>query len=324
MTQHGSKDHKTYLVNHAENHRRILPSLFNNPEHSDVVILTQRNGIADGHFLCHKVLLSLHSSHFRALFKSGMLEATSNKVVLEDFDADAVRKTLLYCYNGEVLLDDSDVESVFVVADFLGIADLTLACEEMVKKRVGPDNLSQYLLFAERYNLTSLIQLCHAFLIDNFCKVVQESDFLSLPYESLRVALQSDSLTINSEYEIYEAVVHWLRHDPEREHQAVELLRLVRYPTMPMEDLCRVDDPTISKLLDLQNLVNKAFRHVGSQNIDVNIDVNTEADSTYRRRTMQTGRDFEFCMKEEKWTVPTSGHYHIKASGAKASDGMFK
>jgi BTB And C-terminal Kelch len=75
---------------------------------------------------------------------------------------------------------------------------------QMVKKKVGPDNLSQYVYFAEQFNLTALTQLCHTFLIDNFCKCVRESDFLFLPYDALRVALQSDSLTITSEYEIYE------------------------------------------------------------------------------------------------------------------------
>ncbi len=70
-----------------------------------------------------------------------MLESSSNKVVLEDFDADAVRKTLVYCYNGEVLLDDSDIESVFVVADFLGIADLAVACEEVNAQTVAFDEV---------------------------------------------------------------------------------------------------------------------------------------------------------------------------------------
>jgi BTB/POZ domain len=60
-----------------------------------------------------------------------MSETSTNKVVLEDFDADAVRKTLLYCYTGEVLLQDCDLEHVFVVADFLGIQDLALECEEV-------------------------------------------------------------------------------------------------------------------------------------------------------------------------------------------------
>lgn len=63
-----------------------------------------------------------------------MSETSDNKVVLEDFDADAVRKTLLYCYGGEVFFHDADLESVLVVAGYLGIADLASECEE-VKER---------------------------------------------------------------------------------------------------------------------------------------------------------------------------------------------
>lgn len=65
------------------------------------------------------------------MLRAGMSETSDNKVVLEDFDADAVRKTLLYCYGAEVFFQDTDFESVLVVADYLGITDLASECEEV-------------------------------------------------------------------------------------------------------------------------------------------------------------------------------------------------
>jgi hypothetical protein len=59
-----------------------------------------------------------------------MQETTTNEVVL-DFGADAVRKVLNYCYTGEVLLSDSELESILVVADYLTIPVLASACEEV-------------------------------------------------------------------------------------------------------------------------------------------------------------------------------------------------
>lgn len=68
---------------------------------------------------------------------AGMQETKTNEVVLE-FGADAVRKVLNYCYTGEVLLSDSEIESTLVVADYLAIPVLASACEDVTPDAAQP------------------------------------------------------------------------------------------------------------------------------------------------------------------------------------------
>jgi hypothetical protein len=91
----------------------------------------------DAQFPVHKSLLASVSDYFRAMFCSGMREATSSAVSLQGISADGLRKIVDFIYSGEVQIGMEDVEEILDAATHLQMRHIVNFCTEFLIEQVS-------------------------------------------------------------------------------------------------------------------------------------------------------------------------------------------
>ncbi len=87
--------------------------------------------IEDQSFAAHRRLLSVHSPVFSAMFQSGMKEAETGKVRIEDVDSTTFQLFLEFLYTGTVKSSPIDTVQLYSVADKYQVEALMDLCRFM-------------------------------------------------------------------------------------------------------------------------------------------------------------------------------------------------
>jgi hypothetical protein len=128
---------------------------------------------ADNHpqpteILAHKCLLVPRSEYFRAMFLTGLKEATSRRVPIHvGVRPDVFRRVVRYHYSGVVddELDPEHVVELFVAGNEFGVDALVRPCERLIEGGLDTDNVADLWHMAATFNSTQLKQLCISFLL---------------------------------------------------------------------------------------------------------------------------------------------------------------
>ena len=92
-------------------------------------------------FVAHRCVLSAASPYFRSLFTSGFKENESNVVELQEIKSAAVAgEALRFIYTGEILINASNAQDLFKVADYLIIPSLKTKVSEYLKESIDATN----------------------------------------------------------------------------------------------------------------------------------------------------------------------------------------
>lgn len=149
----------------ADAKARILEGLLehiNQPEFSDVTFIVEGKK-----YFAHKLVLSLISDHFRSMFKSGMVEAKKQEIVIEDVSYPIFSSIMNFLYTGEFQFGaemEGQEHSVDHLHEFLRVSDkymledVKLECEIRLKDYVGTQPRIQE--WAEMYNADNLKAYC--------------------------------------------------------------------------------------------------------------------------------------------------------------------
>ncbi|KAF6257729.1 BTB/POZ protein [Scenedesmus sp. NREL 46B-D3] len=118
------------LTDSLKLHSAVAPSgapFFGSEQLSDCTV------VAGGQTLfCHKLVLSMASSVFRAMFRSGMGESSSSRVEMRDADPEAVTLLLQAIYGQEVVVPLQHLVQLAHLADQYQTAHLTDALVQAV------------------------------------------------------------------------------------------------------------------------------------------------------------------------------------------------
>lgn len=126
----------------------------------------------------------------------------------------------------------------------------------------------------------------------NFVDVVDEEDFLDLPYEIYVNLLRSEGLCIHNELIVLDASVRWLMHDPEKRFKYVDsLMKLVRLPTIPQKLKEKIaqrigDERVKQKLVDWFRMDSEkklVRRSALAESVDSNQNDESKSDSTVKK-----------------------------------------
>ena len=125
--------------------------------------------VVDGFsFQAHRVFLVARSEYFRALFRSGMEEALTNRIVIEDLDPCIFEKVLRFIYSGIVPENILEVALLLLPpADRFGLRGLREACESAVARYVNLENAVKLLLHAHTFSCATLKERCLAEIREN-------------------------------------------------------------------------------------------------------------------------------------------------------------
>jgi len=109
----------------------------------------------------HKVILCARVPYFKRLFESGMQEATSGRIRIEDAEAKYFQQVLRFVYTGQLPEDLAENPEIYVpIADKYGIEELKAASSVAAKKSLKKENIVQTLIMADLHLCGDLKKEC--------------------------------------------------------------------------------------------------------------------------------------------------------------------
>ncbi|CAL1545214.1 unnamed protein product [Lymnaea stagnalis] len=184
-------------------------------------------------FFCHRLVLACVSEYFRAMFQSQMTEATERSISIKDIEEDAMEKLIQYAYTSRIKLSTDNVQSILYAASILQIETVANACSNFMQSHLHPTNCIEVRSFAEAHNRVELIKTTDNYIRDNFISVSQNEEFLSMPIEILASLAASADLNVDSEEQVYTAILSWIKHDTEKRGEFLSsLLAMIKLPLL--------------------------------------------------------------------------------------------
>ncbi|XP_065209116.1 speckle-type POZ protein B-like [Planococcus citri] len=161
-----------------------------NGEFSDMTI-----SVKDKNYPVHKTVLAARSSVFSAMFKSSMQESQKNHITITDIDQDVFEEMLHYIYTGKTKNLAVLAFELLPVADKYDLKDLRTMCEEVLYKKLAPDNALKILILADMHHAKELKILAIRYIKGNSanCKNFKNSEIYKVLTTS-RPELMADML----------------------------------------------------------------------------------------------------------------------------------
>jgi len=153
----------------------IFTNMFESMELSDLVISTK-----DGELKAHKLLLSMRSTVFKAMFAHELKENAEGRVDLKDYDSKVIREMLRYVYTDKV--EDLNLVAcdLLPVADKYDLAGLKELCLQELQGALCADNAVALLQLAELYRAPAVRARALKFIHDNMQQVMKTSQWQTL------------------------------------------------------------------------------------------------------------------------------------------------
>ena len=229
-------------------------------------------------FPAHKNILAASSAYFLGLFTSDMKERYQSEVKLEGLKSFAMDDLLNYIYTGEVEITDENVKELVFAGDYLLIESLKDKGSVYLEETLSPSNCLSVRAFSEKYDCEELIDKSESFILENFVAVSKSEEFLHLRFCEIEKLISLDDVIVESEEQVYEAVISWVKHDVgNRKKDFAQLLSKVRLGCMSKyyiaeyvetEELVR-DDLECTKLLYEAMKSYALFGSQGKPNSDI-------------------------------------------------------
>lgn len=190
--------------------------------------------VVDGQeFPAHKNILAASSAYFLGLFTSDMKEKHQAEVKLQGFKSFVMNDLLNYIYTGEVEITEENVKELVFAGDYLLIASLKEKGSFFLEETLSPSNCLSVRAFSEKFDCEGLIDKSEGFILDNFVAVSKSEEFLHLSFSEIEKLISLDDVIVESEEQVYEAVISWVKHDAENRKEAfARLLSRVRLGCM--------------------------------------------------------------------------------------------
>ena len=191
-------------------------------------------------FQAHKLVLAATSPFFLSLLESQMKERTEDviKIELQEATAPVMEQVLAYVYTGNVSLTTENGHGLIATADYLLLPGLKTMAEKFLKLHLTIENSVFNYYFAEKYQCSGLKEESCKMINENFRKVTETADFLSLDENQVGNWVSSDHVIVEAEQDIFEGILQWVLYNrSEREENFPKLLQQVRLSSLSHEYL---------------------------------------------------------------------------------------
>ncbi|XP_067908284.1 kelch-like protein 40b [Heterodontus francisci] len=188
-------------------------------------------------FPCHRLVLAACSPYFRAMFLSDLEESKKREIALEDVEPEMVEVLLHYIYTSEVKLSDNNVQDIFTAANMFQIPSIFTVCISYLQKRLGLSNCLAIFRLGLMLDCPRLAVAARDFACEHFNLISKDQDFLQLTPNEMIAIIASDSLNVEKEEVVFEAVISWAAHEESHVKALPELFDCIRFCLMPKEYL---------------------------------------------------------------------------------------
>ncbi|KAI4888025.1 hypothetical protein NFI96_034690 [Prochilodus magdalenae] len=192
--------------------------------------------IKDKEFPCHRLVLAACSSYFRSFFQSGVEESKQREIVLEDVEPGVMGMILKYLYTSSINVTEQNVQDIFALANMLQIPSIFTVCVSFLQKRLSLSNCLAIFRLGLMLDCPRLAIAARNFACERFQLISKDEEFLQLNPSELAAVLASDTLNVELEQAVFEALIKWVAHDLDKRLEELPgLLDCVRCRLLPEE-----------------------------------------------------------------------------------------
>ena len=139
-------------------------------------------------FNCHRVILAGSSPVLQAMVRSGMTEASENKVTLDTIPLAVMQLILDYLYTGDVLIPHEHLQKTIEAADYLQLLELKEICLGDADAALQPSNIVSWYKLADGLEIEELKLKCAEVMSSSLAEVSRFAEFQELMLQAPCVA----------------------------------------------------------------------------------------------------------------------------------------
>lgn len=221
--------------------------------------------VGDRCFPCHRLIMAACSPYFRELFftEDGKEQVDTKEVVLDDVDPNTLDMIVRYLYSAEIDLTDDNVQAIFAVANRFQIPSVFTVCVNYLQQKLSLANCLAIFRLGLVLNCPRLAVAARNYIADHFDSLSAEEEFLQLAAHELFAIIGTDSLNVEHEEHVFEALMQWVRCDTEKRTKVLgEAFDCVRFRLMPekyfqenveTDDLIQADAELMKKVQEIKD-----------------------------------------------------------------------
>ena len=177
-------------------------------------------------FPCHKIVLASFSPYFKAMFGVDMAESKQEKISINGVESSMIELLLDYAYTSQILITKTNVQSMLSAANLLEVLPVRDASCQFMEKNMDESNSIGIHCFAEAHACTELQEKAKAFTLKCFMDVCQQEELVTLTQQKLIEFVSDDTLGVESEEVVFNAVMRWYDHDEANRSQDFHKVRV--------------------------------------------------------------------------------------------------
>ncbi|XP_052237298.1 uncharacterized protein LOC127848731 [Dreissena polymorpha] len=164
----------------------------------------------------HWYVLVINSGYFQDMYASRLKEKKEGSIQITEGTREAIQAAIKYLYTGKVIIDDTHIDEILHIADYLQIRSLTDECNSyLVNKVRSPSTCLKVYKLAKCYKLNLLEDLL-GYIAANLKETVDNSSDIqhmtNKDVDEFSIELQRHGASLEGRLVFYHK---WLRYDVE-------------------------------------------------------------------------------------------------------------
>ncbi|XP_078498169.1 kelch-like protein 9 [Lissotriton helveticus] len=190
-------------------------------------------------FPAHKVILASASSYCKIIFTGNEANAeTPEHIQLKDASAKGLRTVLNFIYSNQLDISIDNVQDTLKAAETLLVREAIKLCFTFLEESLEENSCMAVINIVKKHGPEELKQKAMRKLGQHYREILKDDRQLKeLDSGTLAEILDRKEIQEYSELELFTFTKTWLLHDSARLKDAEDLLKRIRFPLIPLEDL---------------------------------------------------------------------------------------
>lgn len=212
-------------------------------------------------FKTHKFLLASRSNYFRAMLFNNNTATRKRRVTLEDIKPDTMQTILDYFYTSRLIVNEDNLYDLLEAGIRFQLESISQLCHKFILKlNLDIINCLSVLKIAHHFVLDQAFDKTLAYCVENFSEIVKLDELSGIGGDLLYMLIFDERLLVSCQSIIFQAIIKWVECDRvERLPDLDRLMESIDFQKLTIPALMEISsNDCIKKSENLLRLVEEA------------------------------------------------------------------